>query len=401
MIPLTGLISPLLALPVITAQLGTHAWVALAVGQSIGMAASSVGELGWGLNGPQRVARMAASNSYRLMLLSLQSKLVSVCALAGIVAALGFALTREYRIEAGLIAIASLAAALNAVWFFLGKSEPWLAILTDGIPRLVGVLLGAILVLLGAPLMAYVLIGLLLPCIVGPFLGLVVARARTTVRPRLYRLRHVLTAVFSQASAFTARLVSSVYIALPVTLVSIVSPASVPVFAAGERLMRLALGAMVAIPNSMQGWVGSSRGAIMRWQRVKKALLANVVLGVVAAVGFGLLAPFASDLMFSGTATISSELAWVLALVILVVSISRATGGIALVALRRVPVIMWSAICGAIVGVPAILLLSRGLGPIGGALGELIAESIVLAVQAGGIARMRGMFGGDRGRVVQ
>ncbi|MDR6867242.1 O-antigen/teichoic acid export membrane protein [Microbacterium resistens] len=388
LIPLTGLLSPLIALPAITAQHGAAAWAALAIGQSVGTAAAAVGELGWGLNGPQRVARMAPASAFRTLLLSMQSKLVAVLALSPIVGVIAFFLAQDFRIDAAVIAIASLAAGLSSVWFYLGRSRPWAAILTDGAPRLVGVLVGALLVMAGASLMVYAVVALLIPCIVAPLLGVLVAHRGTQASWALFRPAHVRTAVFAQSSAFTARLVSATYIALPVALVSIVAPGSVPVFAAGERLMRLLLAAMAAVPNGLQGWVGSAeRGD--RWGRVKKAILLNAVLGLAAAVCFALLAPFASELMFSGTSTIPSELAWIFGGVIVFVSISRATGNIGLVALARVRIIMWSALGGAIVGVPAIFLLARFLGVIGGALGELIAEAVVLGIQIVGIAYAR------------
>jgi hypothetical protein len=66
---------------------------------------------------------------------------------------------------------------------------------------------------------------------------------------------------------------------------------------------------------------------------------------------------------------------------------SRATGGLALVALQRVDAIALSATVGAIVGVPAILLGAWGLGALGAVLGEIAAESSVLVVQLHALRR--------------
>jgi hypothetical protein len=60
---------------------------------------------------------------------------------------------------------------------------------------------------------------------------------------------------------------------------------------------------------------------------------------------------------------------------------------LALVAFKKVNVIMTSAAVGAIVGVPAILTLAFYFGPVGGASGGLIAESLVLAIQSLGVAK--------------
>lgn len=379
------MLSPLLALPAVTSKFGAAAWAAIAIGQSVGMAASAVGELGWGLNGPQRAARLSPGNGYQLLVLSIQTKLVVFAPLAAVVFTAALLLSSSFELESAVIAVASLAAGLNTVWYFLGTSRPWAAILTDGVPRILGVLLATLLIVAGMPLMTYAVVGLLLPCLIGPLAGLLTVRSETSRRRVAYRSKHVLRAIRVQGSAFTARLVSALYIALPVTLVSIVAPASVPMFAAGERIMRLLLGAMASVSNGMHGWIGSESDRLARWVRVRKAIVLNVILGLAAALAFGFLAPSASAFIFSGSATIPSELAWVFALVIVVVSTSRATGNLALVALSRVDIIMWSATAGAAIGVPAILLLSRLLGPIGGALGELVAEVVVLAVQVRGV----------------
>ncbi len=388
LIPFLSVAGPILILPIITARFGAAAWVAVAVGQSIGMALITVVELGWALNGPQRVARMSANHTYRVAILSFQTKLLLFPLFALAAMAASYFLTTEYRLDSALTAMASLAAAFSMAWVFLGESKPWSIIFLDSLPRLLGVVGAATILYLGGPLWIYPVCGLLFPAIVSPIISLARVRTRSSLRPMpLAPRRQVLWSVRAQRHAMSARLASSAYMALPIVLVTLVAPSPVAVFAAGERLMRMGLNAIVVFPNAMQSWVGSVAHREARMARARKAIIMNASLGVVAGVVFGLFAPFASRLLFSGVATIPTELAWLFSIVILVICTSRATGGIGLVALNRVRVLALSAVIGATVGVPAILILAAIHGPVGGAVGEIVAETAVLGVQLRGFAR--------------
>ena len=75
-VPLLNAVSPLLALPAITAHFGGSAWAAIAVGQSLGGTAGVIVELGWGLSGSQRVARMSPRNRANAFGVSLVAKAI-------------------------------------------------------------------------------------------------------------------------------------------------------------------------------------------------------------------------------------------------------------------------------------------------------------------------------------
>lgn len=389
LIPVLSAVSPLIALPAITDRYGAAAWAGVAVGQSMGAAAATVVELGWGLNGPQRVARMSATAANGALALATRTKLLVLVPAAALAALVAFVVAPSFPIEAAVVAIGATAAALSAAWWFLGRARPLTLVLTDAVPRMIAMGLAGVLVFVGAPLMTYAAVGLIAPSVLAPSLALVIARRESSAAAPRYGLVRLAKTIRFQSHALTARVASAGYIALPITLVSIAAPGSVAVFAAGERLMRMGLAAMSIIPNAMQGWVGRPAAKRERWVRAKRAVAMNVVIGVVAGLVFGLLAPAASHLVFSGTATVSPALALTFALVILVVTVSRATGGLALVALRRIGAYATSAVAGAVVGIPTILLLSAWVGAPGGALGELAAELTVLITQVVVIARHR------------
>jgi hypothetical protein len=253
-------------------------------------------------------------------------------------------------------------------------------LLTDTVPRLGLVAVSAVLLYAGGPVLLYPLVGLVVPSAAAPLIGAVVSGVQRSDFA-FFNFKRYLVAIKHQLTAMSGRLMSALYIALPVTLVSIVSPGSIALFAAAERLQRMCLAALTAAPNGMQGWVGRPPTRRGRLDRARTAVLANAAMGILAGVGFTLLAQPVSKLLFSGTVIVEFPLSALCGLLIAIVCTSRATGGLALVASRQIHIVSISAALGAVIGVPGILVLAHLMGPAGGLLGEIAAEAAVLGFQ--------------------
>lgn len=384
-LPFFNVVTPLLTLPAITSRHGAAAWASIAVAQSLGSACSVVVELGWFLSGSQRVARQHTRNRRRTYVLALLTRSLVAVPMATIAATATWFLVGEHRWVAVGVAVAVTLGTLNTLWYFVGVGTPSRIIVTDSLPRVLPVVVAAVLVLGGVGLWVYP-VALLLPAVACPLIGLAVVGV-TRADFRGWTFRRVLLAIRAQSSALAGVALSAAYIALPVTLVGIVAPGSVAVFAAAERLQRMTLSVLAAVPNALQGWVGRASSPELRLWRAQRAVLANAAVGALAGAVFTVAAPTLADLVFSGVAPVTTELAAFCAVMIVVVSTSRATGGVMLVALRRVHVIAVSALVGGVVGVPAILVAASVLGPAGGLLGEICAEVAVVTVQLVGIRR--------------
>ncbi|MFC8522016.1 hypothetical protein [Pseudarthrobacter sp. NPDC057230] len=379
-IPVFGLVSPLLVIPAITSTFDANAWVAVALGQSVGGAASVVVELGWGLNGPQRVARQSPAISRLTMAMSVLSKFVVFVPVTIVAFFVAGGLSPAHQLESGLVAIGSAALGLSCSWFFIGTQRVGSLVLTDALPRMLCAAASAMLILLGAPLWTYAVLGLLLPSLLSVSLAITLNGVSYS-HFRKFSFRRIIGLIVCQGSALSGRALSAMYIALPVTIVTLAAPAAAPVFAAAERLQRMYLQLLAAFPNMMQGWVGKPGTRVAKRSRINSAVLYNAGLGVVAGVAYSFMAPAVAAFVFSGVAPIPFEVACLGGVLIFFVSTSRATGGLALVSLRKIHVIAWSALAGSVIGVPAIFVLARYYGPAGGVLGEVIAELVVLCVQ--------------------
>lgn len=380
LIPMLSIASPLLALPAVTQAFGAPGWAAVAIGQSVGGAAAVLLELGWALSGSQRVAPLSPTPARRILTLSLVTKACLLMPVLAAAAAVSLLLSSHHGLATALTALGTALSGLSCVWFYIGRSKLRKILTLDAIPRLLGVIAASLWILTGGPLWAYPVVGIIFPSIASLMLVIAIER----LNPRLLRgftLKRILLVLRFQANALTARSLSALYISLPVAIVSIVSPNSVPLFAAVERLQRMTLQILAAVPNAMQNWIGGAKDVSQRMDRSGKAILYNGIFGIIAGVCYGLIVPFVGDLVFSGIVTITPEISVLSGILIFIVCLSRATGSLALVALRKIKVITWSAVLGSTIGLLSLFILGRTMGTEGALLAEIAAEVAVLATQ--------------------
>lgn len=379
-VPMLSIASPLLAIPAITSRFGASGWAAVAIGQSIGASLAVIVELGWGLTGPQRVARQDRPSRQKTLAVSLATKSIVLVPLMVVAAVSSFFLSQDFRYESAAVAVGAAAYGMNSTWYFIGTGSSTKLLLSDAVPRLLCVAASAILIFAGSPLLIYPAVGVVLPIVVSITIVLYVEHINCQhlhgmTAPRLVKV------IAAQSTALGGRALSAIYMSLPVTLVSLVAPSAVPVFSAIERLQRIYLQILAAAPNVMQKWVGQSQGSRRRYRRAAKSVTYNALIGLFAGVAFTLVAPIMSSVIFASSIRIPAEYAAISGILIFVVCTSRASGSIALVALGRIKVIMISAAAGAAVGVPGILVGTYLLNVPGALIGEVVAEIVVLLIQ--------------------
>jgi len=387
LIPAVSAVTPLIAIPAITATAGAAGWEAYALGLAVGSAACTLIELGWPLTGPQRVAAELPGHRWATLVSSVRTRLLALIVLAplamGLAGLLAWNVSTDNLATAVLMALASAATGLSGNWYFIGVGRPLRILSSDALPKAVFTAAASMAVLAGAPL-EVVPVGYLLAATISPAASLLLARHERE-SPAHFTLADDLRVIRLQRSAMGARSISALYIALPVTLVAIFAPAALAAFAAAERLMRMALTILQAVPNMLQNWLGSARSPSERRHRVLRSIAMNSAIGLASCVAFTLVTPWVSNLLFSGTVQVEWQLAALAGVVLALVCVSRATGSLALVRYGRVNAITISALAAAIVGVPMICLLAAVAGAPGAFVGEILAEITAIAVQVGAL----------------
>jgi O-antigen/teichoic acid export membrane protein len=387
LIPLIGALSPLLVIPALTQSYGIASWASLALAQSLGSAAGVAVELGWGLNGPQRVARAGVRAQRQLFALSLSTKVMVAALLTGPVVMLTWILSPQDKVEALLMAFVTMLSALSPAWFFIGTGHPLRILTLDALPRLAANAgTAALFAWTAAPLVVYPAL-LFLGALTPPLLAWKVIGSRMST-VAAFGWARLLRLIAAQGIALQGRAASAVYIALPVTIVGAVSPSALVLFSAAERMQRLTLALLAAFPNALQSWVGKSGAVSERDRRIVRAVLANAVLGLCAGTAFAVFGDVAADILFGGQISLPSEILVLCGGVIAITCLSRSTGGLGLVAIKKLRGLRNSALLGAVLGPILISLGASQGGAQGAVLGEVLTELAVLTVQSAVLIRV-------------
>lgn len=395
-VPVLNAVSPLLALPAVTSTHGAGAWAAIALGQSLGGTAGVVIELGWGLSGTQRVARMSARNRARVFATSLVTKGAVAVPVLGVAVPLAAWLAPRFAALAALIAVATGLAVMGGGWIFIGMMRPRLFLLTEVLPRTALIAASATAITAGLSLFLYP-IALLLAALISPTAAALALRVRISDLGALGP-RRVARLIRLQGHALSTNIFSSMYLSLGTTIATLGSVNATALYASVDRLKRMVQQVISTQQYVLKGWVGREVDPARRIARAVRATVISAGIGVICGIGFAVSAPLAAELVFSGTVHVPPLAAALGGANLAVICASMASGPVLLVALGRIQAVARSAAAGAVVGLPSIFvgaLLFQGTGALAG---QLIAESVVLSVQLLAVrARLRTVRGPSAG----
>lgn len=378
-VPFVGAITPLLLLPVIARVTTVDGWASVALGQSIGAVAMIVVTFGWNLSGPSVAAQATPEglrSVYRDALVSRVSTFLLVVPLEILVvtplSAPGFGPV------AALMAVAVSATGLSPAWYAIGLGDARTLLLYDGAPRVLAAVVSAPLLVVGADLIVYPVV--LLACsltattlhavrVLGPGGG-----GWPRDRFRLATLRRL-------APDATSEMTAGSYSAGAVALVGLgTSTPQLAVFAAGDRLFRLSLYAISSASNALQGWVSETQPEDVRRARFRVSLQIHVTIALVGGLGTWLLAPPVSAVLFGPALAVDHLVAAGFGLAFLLTSIEASVGRHYLIPRGRRRLYLVAVSCAVTIGVPALVLLSREAGAVGGAWAVAVAEGVIAVV---------------------
>jgi O-antigen/teichoic acid export membrane protein len=376
LIPAAGALSPLFVIPAVSNTFGSSGWAVMAVGQSIGGAAGVVGELGWGVIGPQQLGKLGDRRRLKLYRVSLASRMLASIPLALVAAAFAGAVAPAGRMEAASLAAATALSALSPTWFFIGINRPFLILITESIPKIITALVAGVFIYIGQStaifgVLSVCQVALTLyfagRCMKGPWIP---GRAEFLRAPTIMRGQFIIS---------FGRSVSVLYTYLPTSIAAIVAPAAVPAFAAVDRLMRMSLAVLSGIPSRLQSWLGSA-AAENAVRRRTQTIQLNLLLGVLCGVGFAVFAPLAAGFVFAGEVPIAPELACASGLLLAVICASRGVG-LVLVSVGGANGITTAIVPSAITGLALLIPLASGAGSVGVVAAGIGAELVGLTIQ--------------------
>lgn len=380
-------IASLVAIPSMVAASGAVAWGMIATGQAIGAVAAVAVAYGWGMSGPAKIARADRSQRLTEYAESVVCELIIFVPIGLVAFGLAWLIGGDYGLFAGVGALSTATAGLTANWFFIGRSQPYALLFGETLPRVAGTAIGIAFMVSGSS----ALVGVL-----WQLIGMVSAFVVCTVwilRPwnresrRLVHRRPIRTVLWAQRHGLTATLLSSIYAAAPIAIVTVVAPAVQPVYAVLDKVQRQINAGLSPFTVVMQGWIPRApRGGLS--VRVRQALLVSIVFAL--ALGAFILL-IAQDLMgWLGGGQIHPEfLALVLMASITGVFVCESVVAKAVLpALGKVKIAARSTVVGTIVGLPLVAVGAYLFGAEGALAGILtgIIVRLILELSAVGNA---------------
>ncbi|MGY1805912.1 oligosaccharide flippase family protein [Blastococcus sp. SYSU D00669] len=374
-LPLISAIAPFLVLPVLLGFVGTEAWAAIAIGQSIGTGASTLVLLGWTVVGPALVAE-SPDRQRALYTQSLVSRLTvfAVAAPAAMVLAAVLAPADE-RVSAALMALAMAVLGLSPSWFFIGTGRPSAIAAYDTVPRVAAAALAALLV-------ALVPWAWLYPAalIAVPGVATALATARYGARVPFAPLRTTGQVVRQQWAAVGVSVQAALNTTLPMALLAWVAPGVVAGYAALERVTKFVIFVLSPVGQAFQGWVAEPSADPAHRRRT--ALLVTTGVGVVLAAGFLLAADLLLRVLFAAKIEVPDAAIWFSAGVIVCVALGTTLGFHHLVPLKMSGWLAVSTAVSIVVAAVSVVLLAPRYGVEGVALSVLLAELGVVTTQS-------------------
>lgn len=372
--PLAGFLVPFVSLPFLSRWASEAEWAALMTGYSLGGLASLAIYLGFPLTGPQQVAALAVPEAVRaywesrtLRRLAFTLALLPLALASWLITPAGeFASTYGMALSAAVLG-------LSGNWLSVGLGRPAWVAQFEVLPRITGAVLGIVLVALGGGVAVYAAVQFG-AALVGFFLmDRRVDRLATTERHRL-RLRDAFMLIAQRLRPMAAEFLMGVYRVAPVSLVAVVSPsATVGVYAAGDRLFRMSLFAVIALANGLIPWVIRQEQA---WdsRRAARALYVHAAVGAAGAALFAVVGPGFSEVFFGVDYRMSRAVALCFGLAFLAVSIETALIRFYLLATQRTTAVLVASATGALVAALLLLSLPQFYGVTGAAVGVLAVE---------------------------
>lgn len=382
---LTSLVG-LVAVPVIIAGAGAQLWGVQAAVQTAATLFGVFVSFGWGTTGAAEIAALSPDRRPQEYANSLVSRAyLAIIVYPVMVSVMGILNPNNLP----LVAVGSatfLMPFLGASWYFVGEARPARLFWLDGFPQTLGVAVSVVVMLLTRDLVAVLATQLVFN------LSSVILSARRVMKsvpvaptfhlsPRtaFARLAHQRHAVATSATA-------GLYVSMPLLVVNAVAPASLSLYAMGDKLFRFALTAFAPFLQLIQGWLPEG-GPENLSHRIRQAARMTPVVGAAGGAAIIVLGPPAAAILSAHRIDFTLALAVPFGVIFAAVAVTQVVGLACLVQLRATRALAQSTLVGAISGIPLILIGAVSFGAVGVAWALAISELAVLIYQYGSMRR--------------
>ncbi|HEX7835176.1 MAG TPA: polysaccharide biosynthesis protein [Pseudolysinimonas sp.] len=372
-VPFLALIAPFLFLPVLARLAGVDAWVAIALGQSVGGFAALVAGLGYSTVAPPQIAVADDGRRRRMLATSLHVR-TPVWLVAGGAAAVVAALLApaSHRPEAAVMAVAMSLSALAPTWYWIGVGRALPIVWSEVVPRMAATLAATGVLLAGGAVIWYPVL-LIVAMVAGPAVIYLRIAGAELLRVDRADARRVLR---TNPPAVIAETAAGAYNALAVALVTgVTSVGQAARYVSGDKSYRIGQYAVSALGNALQGWVAevsAERATLAR--RLRTAVLLHAALGLVGLLMFALIGPALTALLFGPEVAIDELTALGFGVAAVGIALGTACGRIGLITLGARNAFAICVVVASTIGITGLLVGGSIAGAPGAAWGLGIAE---------------------------
>ncbi|MCC4907843.1 lipopolysaccharide biosynthesis protein [Microbacterium sp. cx-59] len=390
MLPAIAAISPLIALPFLGRAAGPEGWASAIAGESIGTFAAIVIAFGWGTIGPALVAAApddtVRGRLYRDALVV--RGLLAVVVLPVTIVLCAVTASPGYGLLSALMGVQGALIALSFTFFAVGVAKPGAIAAFDAIPRVITAVLAAALIAGTGVVELYPLSGIAVTLIgTGWYTVRILRRYPSPWSPPRewpLRFRTGLPVAMNEAAL-------GAYSAVPTPLVHIATPDLSAGYASGDKMLKLGQFIPITLANAFQSWTVESHGDD-RVRRIRLAIVAHGVLGIVGWAALSLLGPWVSEFLAPGSQT-PTMICVILGAAFALYSVRTSMTRHLLFPYGYQIAVMRATLIGTVIGIPAMLAMAWTVGPVGVAVGyaatELVATAILLPLTIATIRRLR------------
>lgn len=280
----------LVMIPAMVRASGDIAWGAIALGQAVGTIGAVVLAFGWALSGPAKIARQEPQQRRQEFVESVRARLALLLPIAVMCAVFAaISAVPGFRGMAAVSALSTASIGLSSNWFFVGTVQPYVYLWAETIPRVLGSIVGIVLMSSGSSALVGVacqLAGMLAAFVIESVVIITILNLQGTSPVRGRPISQVLA---EQRDGVTASTGSATLGALPLVLVSWLRPDIQPVYAFADKLARQLATAMSPLITVFQGWIPRGGSAVR--DRARKVVVLSALGAALLAVAVIALGP--------------------------------------------------------------------------------------------------------------
>lgn len=347
----------LLSIPLIVTFTDSVAWGSVALGQAIGSSAGVLAMFGWGVTGPATVAMMSPSQRPAAYWNSVAARGLLFLPSVALTGVATWYLVPSEQIAATACAVAMAFGGLSGSWYAVGRRRPDILFLLDTVPRVAGTIAGLTCLWAGLSLTSF---GVAQLC--GSLLAFVLVSLWAVPGLRrpvgaVHNLRAVAGVIAGQRHGVAVAVAVASYYPVVLGIVAAYAPASLPLYALIDKVLRFATMAMQPVYQYFQATVPTHRGAALA-RAIRRSLIFTTVIGVVSGLGFALLLPLAAGILSAGQIEVPVLVAINLGIYMTGIVVMTYMATVALIAVSRERLIGRGPLIGTAVGLIVTLFLA-------------------------------------------